>query len=78
MDLDIFNADGKQESVCLQCPLGTAGDGRECRGMKYYCGKLKQTTLNVSNGRVESILHSKSDFTVGVEPTIPGKLVRCS
>ena len=41
VDLDIFNADGKQESVCLQCPLGTAGDGKECRGMKYYCGKLR-------------------------------------
>ena len=32
MDLGIFNPGGKQESVCLQCPAGTAGDGRECRG----------------------------------------------
>ena len=35
VDLDIFNQDGKEESVCLQCPLGTAGDGKECRSKRY-------------------------------------------
>ena len=25
----------RQKSVCLQCPDGTAGDGKECRGTQY-------------------------------------------
>ena len=26
------NENGQEKSVCLQCPDGTAGDGKECRG----------------------------------------------
>ena len=32
VDLDMFNADGRKESVCLQCPGNTSGDGRKCLG----------------------------------------------
>lgn len=36
VDLGVFNeasnVDGQEHSVCLQCPDGTAGDGKECRG----------------------------------------------
>ena len=36
VDLGIFNEasneNGQEKSVCLQCPDGTAGDGKECRG----------------------------------------------
>lgn len=36
VDLGIFNEasneNGQERSVCLQCPDGTAGDGKECRG----------------------------------------------
>ena len=31
VDLDRYNG-GVKESVCLQCPDGYTGDGRECRG----------------------------------------------
>ena len=26
----------QEASVCLQCPDGTAGDGRECRGTEQF------------------------------------------
>lgn len=37
VDLGVFNeasnVDGQEHSVCLQCPDGTAGDGKECRAV---------------------------------------------
>ena len=36
VDLDAFNG-GVKESVCLQCPEGTTGDGRVCRGESRTC-----------------------------------------
>ncbi|KAL9986144.1 hypothetical protein ACROYT_G000235 [Oculina patagonica] len=38
VNLDVFNeafnaGNSRQESVCLQCPDGTAGDGKECRAV---------------------------------------------
>ena len=36
VDLGIFNeasnGNGQEKSVCLQCPDGTVGDGKKCRG----------------------------------------------
>ena len=35
VDLNFLDQSGIEESVCLQCPDGTAGDGRECRGTQH-------------------------------------------
>lgn len=33
VDLGVFDANRHQESVCLECPEGTTGDGKECRAV---------------------------------------------
>ena len=35
VNLNFLDQNGVEESVCLQCPDGTAGDGRECRGTQH-------------------------------------------
>lgn len=40
VDLDLYNQNGIEESVCMRCPDGYTGDGRVCRGMAhiiFYC-----------------------------------------
>ena len=35
VDLDLYNQNGIEESVCMRCPDGYTGDGRVCRGMAH-------------------------------------------
>lgn len=35
VDLDLYNQNGIEESVCMRCPDGYTGDGRICRGMAH-------------------------------------------
>ena len=35
VDLDLYNQNGKETSVCMQCPDGYTGNGRQCRSKRF-------------------------------------------